>query len=721
MHAVWLHRGRPCALRWLWLWRWLWRPMAAPGPGGAGGAGGAVPLWRCWRCWPCLPALLALLPRLSQPQQPVAIAVDHPARAAVSEDGTRPDYVDIADQALSATVSHDGPPPTPPVQESTPYTRRFSLMRFRHASDSQLSVKAKEHAEEEAPPVPQVPATSAASAANNAGTATSMPSPGPAVPVVETSADPAIAAPAIITTAPTVVDPEHDENQQGPLEVMPKKRGRLGQLSLRRRSFDPTSTDRPSSLRKSMDKKSSSDIKRGPFGFKKSQVDLTEDPGRLSTGQRPPAVAESPHENAEGTPSLSLPRPRASESSRSDGSSGGHVSFENTPRPSQTPKSTSSRFNFGRRKQRQSLFPLPVKISPPEFPDTAPATPRASTSGVSTGSANHSPNGESPPLTAINHSRLHDAENGASTPPIPSPSQVALAAASMNLATPGSSALLRNDSTKSFRSTHSSPNGGGGGGPKLLGLRGRSSTMGSLGGRSDDAPPPTPPYANTASGRNSTSTVGRSSFSNLFSLSARFRQNSEPHSPRHGSPAHALIGTPGLSSHQNSLNISREALVLPKREEGETPGRYLERMEENNIEKSAIPSFLTKTDDPFMLAVLRSYMRKFAFFGDPIDMAIRKLLMQVELPKETQQIDRVLQGFADRYHECNPGIYIGPGMFSINCAGPYDTNRLQIRLISFPSPLSSFIPTSSTRTTRGRCNEPITSRTRPVKAFPKTP
>lgn len=122
-----------------------------------------------------------------------------------------------------------------------------------------------------------------------------------------------------------------------------------------------------------------------------------------------------------------------------------------------------------------------------------------------------------------------------------------------------------------------------------------------------------------------------------------------------------------MSSHQNSLNISREALVLPEREEGETPGRFLERMEENNIDKSAIASYLTKTDDPFMLAVLRSYMRKFAFFGDPIDMAIRKLLMQVELPKETQQIDRVLQGFADRYHECNPGIYINPGKSTEFC------------------------------------------------------
>jgi Sec7-like guanine-nucleotide exchange factor len=104
--------------------------------------------------------------------------------------------------------------------------------------------------------------------------------------------------------------------------------------------------------------------------------------------------------------------------------------------------------------------------------------------------------------------------------------------------------------------------------------------------------------------------------------------------------------------------------VVPVREEGETPGHYLERMEKTNMDKSAIATYLTKTGDPFMLSVLRSYMRKFAFFGDPIDMAIRKLLMQVELPKETQQIDRVLQGFADRYHECNPGIYISPGGYT---------------------------------------------------------
>ncbi|KAF2107160.1 protein transport protein sec73 [Lophiotrema nucula] len=530
-------------------------------------------------------------------------------RGAVSQDGGRPASSDVRPSEES-TVER---PPSPPVQEHTPNTRRFSMMRFRHASDSQLSTKAKEQAAaEEAPPVPAMP----------------------------------MQTPAIITTAPTVVDQE---------DPAPKKRGRLQQFNLRRRSFDPSAGDRPSMLRKSTDKKTSMDIKRSPFSFMKSQNTVQAEPGRLSTSQRPGTLAESAHAGPqEATSTLSLPVPRASDSSRSDGSSTGHVSFENTPKPPTT-RTGSGRFTFGRRnKQRQSLFPLPMKIPPPEFPDTAPATPRASTSGISSGSPHHSPGGESPPLTAINHHRLQASEDGSRTPPIPSPSQVALAAAAVNLASPGLGSLFRNDSTKSIRSSRSSPNAA----PMRLGLRGRSSTMGSLGGRSDDVPPPTPPYA--ASGRNSTSTAGRSSFSNLFGLSARFRQNSEPHSPRHGSPAHGFSGTSGLSSHQNSMNISREALVLPEREEGETPGRYLERIEENTLDKSIIASYLTKTDDPFMLSVLRSYMRKFAFFGDPIDMAIRKLLMQVELPKETQQIDRVLQGFSDRYHECNPGIFINP-------------------------------------------------------------
>lgn len=109
----------------------------------------------------------------------------------------------------------------------------------------------------------------------------------------------------------------------------------------------------------------------------------------------------------------------------------------------------------------------------------------------------------------------------------------------------------------------------------------------------------------------------------------------------------------------NSVQLMREPLVVPERLADDTPAKYLVRLEAA-VSGGIVASVLSKGSDPFSQAVLRSYMRGFAFFGDPLDMAIRKLLMRVELPKETQHIDRCLQAFANRYHECNPGIYASP-------------------------------------------------------------
>ena len=96
---------------------------------------------------------------------------------------------------------------------------------------------------------------------------------------------------------------------------------------------------------------------------------------------------------------------------------------------------------------------------------------------------------------------------------------------------------------------------------------------------------------------------------------------------------------------------------MPEREEGDTPGKYLERLEAA-VNRSMIAEILSKSSDPFAQAVLRSYTRRFPFFGEPIDMSLRKFLLEADLPKETQQVDRVIQAFADRYHECNPGIFM---------------------------------------------------------------
>ena len=188
--------------------------------------------------------------------------------------------------------------------------------------------------------------------------------------------------------------------------------------------------------------------------------------------------------------------------------------------------------------------------------------------------------------------------------------------------------------------------------PPRLGHRGRSSTLGSIGRSADHDVHESPPQL-TPTERTSSSTVGRKSFGDIFSLSHRLRQNSEP-PPRNGS---GLPGTPGSGgSKAASFQISRE-LTYPQRGDEDTPATYLAKLEAA-VPRGYMATILCKGSDEFSKTCLRKYMRGFSYFVDSIDMAIRKMLMEVELPKETQQIDRLLQGFADRYCECNPGIFV---------------------------------------------------------------
>ncbi|KOS17329.1 Protein transport protein sec73 [Escovopsis weberi] len=146
----------------------------------------------------------------------------------------------------------------------------------------------------------------------------------------------------------------------------------------------------------------------------------------------------------------------------------------------------------------------------------------------------------------------------------------------------------------------------------------------------------------------------RKSFGDLLGLSRR-RQTSDVN--RYGGFTPATPGS--AASKSGSLQLPRASVTLPERLEDETPAKYLARIE-GVISRGVVAAVLSKGTDAFSTAALRSCMRTFSFFGDPMDMAIRKLLMEAELPKETQQIDRFLQAFANRYHECNPGIYASP-------------------------------------------------------------
>lgn len=375
-----------------------------------------------------------------------------------------------------------------------------------------------------------------------------------------------------------------------------------------------------------------------------------EEPGRLSSltvRGGPPAYGEA------SNTSLSLPPSRLSESSRSDASSGDHRIYAETT-TTHTVSTTTTFFRLPRRrKDKGHLFPLPVKFPPPESTADGIRTPRLSHSGrTSTSPGRRSPQAREPIISTYVPELL--AESDSEHPsPLPSPTHSALALTNAPFGSPGPS-IFRKDSITSHRSARSTPSIPMP--PPLLGSRGRSSTMGSL-KKAREAERQSSPQM-VPSGRTSTSTSGRKSFGDLFSLSHRLRQNSEPSNPGNGKSLSGTPGTPASTgSKSNSFQIPRETVVYPERAEGDTPATYLAKLEEA-VNRGVIAAILCKGFDDFSKSCLRKYMRGFSYFSDSIDMAVRKMLMEVELPKETQQIDRLLQGFADRYCECNPGIFV---------------------------------------------------------------
>ncbi|KAF8581359.1 hypothetical protein K439DRAFT_1354089 [Ramaria rubella] len=89
----------------------------------------------------------------------------------------------------------------------------------------------------------------------------------------------------------------------------------------------------------------------------------------------------------------------------------------------------------------------------------------------------------------------------------------------------------------------------------------------------------------------------------------------------------------------------------------ETPEAYLSRLIDA-VSKAEVAHVLAASGDEFYTQSLRLYFEQFNFEDDPIDVALRKLLMEVGLPRETQQIDRVMEVFAARYVSCNPGLFV---------------------------------------------------------------
>ena len=489
----------------------------------------------------------------------------------------------------SATADEPLVGPTEQLDEELvpPRRHRFSMLKYRHASDPQISKTARDQKSPYLPPMPN--------------------------------------APAIITTAPT-------EN--------------LGDPQKRKSTFTLSRRSRPELLRTLSTQRSQKSLsdqasEAGPrFGdppaSNRSQSRITfDEPEKVRGLHAPPPYGD------ESSSSLALPISRLSESSRSDGSLGDQALYASTT-TTHTVSTTTTFFRLSRRKKKDKgpLFPLPAKTPPLVPSPNANLTPRPSVGGRPSDSPGFQAPNPTPPATTILHGVAARLEDNSAPPALHSPFQA-----------PEST---RRDSTASAPTGRNSPVQ-----PVPLMGRSRSSTKNSMIQNADDERVLTPPLL--PSGRTSTSTAGRGSLGGVFNLS-RLRQNSEPQQQlRRGNDHPPLPGTPistGSKSHSFSLDRA-PPIVVPERKEGETPAKYLIRLEET-VSRHIVATILSQKNDEFFKNVLRSYMRGFKFFGEPLDMAVRKVLMEVELPKETQQIDRVLQAFANRYHECNPGVYASP-------------------------------------------------------------
>jgi Sec7-like guanine-nucleotide exchange factor len=91
-----------------------------------------------------------------------------------------------------------------------------------------------------------------------------------------------------------------------------------------------------------------------------------------------------------------------------------------------------------------------------------------------------------------------------------------------------------------------------------------------------------------------------------------------------------------------------------------------------------------RSGESFYTNALKAYIDRFEFDSDPLDVALRKLLMDVGLPRETQQIDRVMEAFASRYLICNRSLFTSDGMFSFLLETCRKAHRRKIIPISLP-------------------------------------
>ncbi|EDO17243.1 hypothetical protein Kpol_538p3 [Vanderwaltozyma polyspora DSM 70294] len=159
----------------------------------------------------------------------------------------------------------------------------------------------------------------------------------------------------------------------------------------------------------------------------------------------------------------------------------------------------------------------------------------------------------------------------------------------------------------------------------------------------------------------STSPRGSNSSSQRPNLFASSSNTSSSTRKRSSSIANAISNFVNLKGHSSSSirfppNDALGKIVslsdLPPPPEPELDESYKDYLTKISLYGKLIGVILTEKENPYKSKALNYFLTNcFDFKELPIDIALRELLMFVELPKETQQIDRLLQEFSNVYYE----------------------------------------------------------------------
>lgn len=105
---------------------------------------------------------------------------------------------------------------------------------------------------------------------------------------------------------------------------------------------------------------------------------------------------------------------------------------------------------------------------------------------------------------------------------------------------------------------------------------------------------------------------------------------------------------------EKAIDYIMENHILPGQNQARSVAKWL--YEAKGLSKKRIGEFLGKGTD-FAVEVLSEFTNLMDFAGEDFDESLRRYLQKFCLPGEAQQIDRIMEKFAFRWHETNPGFF----------------------------------------------------------------